>query len=77
MKPVEKVIAEIREIKRIWPHPFIEFADDNSSSTGATARSCCARSRSERVRWFTETDIAVADDEELLDLMRERAARRC
>ena len=23
-------MAEIREIKRLWPHPFIEFADDNS-----------------------------------------------
>ena len=30
VKPVEKVIAEIREIKKIWPRPFIEFADDNS-----------------------------------------------
>ena len=24
----------------------------------------------ENVRWFTATDIAIADDEELLDLMR-------
>ena len=30
LKPVEKVIAEIRQIKEIWPNPFIEFADDNS-----------------------------------------------
>ncbi len=30
VKPVEKVIAEIRAIKKIWPRPFIEFADDNS-----------------------------------------------
>src|SRR5262249_35540066 len=30
LKPVEKVIGEIREIKKIWPRPFIEFADDNS-----------------------------------------------
>jgi len=30
LKPVEKVIAEIHEIKKIWPKPFIEFADDNS-----------------------------------------------
>ncbi len=30
VKPVEKVMAEIREIKKIWPRPFIEFADDNS-----------------------------------------------
>ena len=30
LKPVEKVIAEIHEIKKMWPRPFIEFADDNS-----------------------------------------------
>ena len=30
LKPVEKVIDEIHAIKRIWPRPFIEFADDNS-----------------------------------------------
>src|SRR5258708_4602915 len=30
VKPVEKVIAEIHEIKKIWPRPFIQFADDNS-----------------------------------------------
>ncbi|MCD6033765.1 MAG: Radical domain protein, partial [Thermomicrobiales bacterium] len=30
VKPVEKVIAEIRAIKALWPHPFIEFADDNA-----------------------------------------------
>jgi radical SAM superfamily enzyme YgiQ (UPF0313 family) len=30
VKPVERVIAEIRRIKESWPSPFIEFADDNS-----------------------------------------------
>ena len=30
VKPVDKVVAEIRRIKEIWPKPFIEFADDNS-----------------------------------------------
>jgi radical SAM superfamily enzyme YgiQ (UPF0313 family) len=33
LKPVEKVIAEIRRIKNHWPQPFIEFADDTASST--------------------------------------------
>ena len=30
VKPVARVIAEIREIKKLWPKPFIELADDNS-----------------------------------------------
>ena len=30
VKPIDKVLAEIGEIKRLWPAPFIEFADDNT-----------------------------------------------
>ena len=30
LKPVAKVMNEIRAIKSVWPRPFIEFADDNS-----------------------------------------------
>ncbi len=30
VKPIDKVIAEVRAIKSIWPRPFIELADDNS-----------------------------------------------
>ena len=29
-KPVERVMAEIQEIKSLWKRPFIEFADDNT-----------------------------------------------
>ena len=29
-KPIYKVLEEIDEIRRIWDHRFIEFADDNS-----------------------------------------------
>jgi len=29
-KPVSKILAEIEEIRRIWPEPFLEFADDNT-----------------------------------------------
>jgi len=30
VKPVQKVVAEVRRIKELWPKPFIEFADDNT-----------------------------------------------
>ena len=30
LKPVAKVMAEIRRIRELWPRSFIEFADDNS-----------------------------------------------
>lgn len=70
-KPVDRVIAEIREIKRLWPRPFIEFADDNSFVDRQHSKDLLREVAGEQVHWFTETDISIADDEDLLDLMRE------
>ncbi|MCG3128142.1 MAG: Hopanoid C-2 methylase [Phycisphaerae bacterium] len=74
LKPVERVIAEIRQLKLLRRRPFIEFADDNSFSSRAHYKRLLAALREERVKWFTECDISIADDPELLDLMR---ASRC
>jgi radical SAM superfamily enzyme YgiQ (UPF0313 family) len=71
VKPVSKVLAEIHEIKRIWRRPFIEFADDNSFVNKAHSKELMRALIPERIRWFTESDIAVADDDELLALIRE------
>ena len=69
LKPVEKVIAEIREIKKIWPRPFIEFADDNSFVHREHYKRLLRELAKENLRWFTEADLGVARDDELLDLM--------
>jgi radical SAM superfamily enzyme YgiQ (UPF0313 family) len=71
IKPVEKVIAEIRRIKEIWPHPFIEFADDNTFVNKERSKDLLRELSKESVRWFTETDVSVAEDHELLHLMHE------
>jgi radical SAM superfamily enzyme YgiQ (UPF0313 family) len=71
LKPIDKVIAEIREIKRLWPQPFIEFADDNSFVHRRHSKALLRALAGERIRWFTETDVSVADDPELLELLRE------
>ena len=71
IKPVEKVIAEIRRIKEIWPAPFIEFADDNSFVNKAHSKRLLRALQKEHVRWFTEADISIADDDELLGLMKD------
>lgn len=76
VKPVDRVIAEIRHIKEYWPRPFIEFADDNSFVQRQHSKRLLQALRDEGVRWFTETDISVADDVELLDLMRESGCRQ-
>src|SRR6478736_561177 len=71
LKPVEKVIAEIHEIKKIWPRPFIEFADDNSFVHREHYKRILRELAKEKLRWFTEADVRVADDPELLGLMRD------
>jgi radical SAM superfamily enzyme YgiQ (UPF0313 family) len=76
VKPVEKVIAEIRRIKKYWPHPFIEFADDNSFIHRPQSKELLRALRHEGVKWFTETDVSIAEDPELLDLMRESGCRQ-
>ena len=76
VKPVERVIAEIRRIKERWPHPFIEFADDNSFVLRDHYKRLLVALRDEGIHWFTECDVSVAEDGELLDLMRESGCRQ-
>ncbi len=76
LKPVEKVIAEIREIKKIWPRPFIEFADDNSFVHREHYKRLLRELAKEKVRWFTEADVRVAEDDELLGLMRDSGCQQ-
>lgn len=69
-KPARKVIAELHRIKEIWPAPFIEFADDNTFADKRHGHALCDALMGEHVRWFTETDISVAQDATLLAKMR-------
>jgi len=70
-KPVERVLAEIGRIRAIWPRPFLEFADDNSFVDHAYWKELLVPLRGGGLRWFAETDLSVAQDGRLLDLMRE------
>lgn len=76
LKPVEKVLAEIKAIKRIWDKPFIEFADDNSFVHVEHYKTLLRALAPERLRWFTEADVAVARDDELLGLMRDSGCQQ-
>jgi radical SAM superfamily enzyme YgiQ (UPF0313 family) len=76
VKPVEKVIAEIRSIKKIWPRPFIEFADDNSFVDREHYKKLLREMAKEKLRWFTEADVNVAHDDELLGLMRDSGCQQ-
>ncbi len=69
-KPVERVLAEIDRICELWPRPFIEFADDNSFVNRDYWCRLLPELAKRETRWFTETDVRVGDDDELLSLMR-------
>jgi radical SAM superfamily enzyme YgiQ (UPF0313 family) len=71
VKPVDRVIAEIRRIKDIWPKPFVEFADDNTFANRKHAKDLLRALVPEDIRWFTESDISLARDSELLGLLRD------
>ena len=76
VKPVEKIMAEIRAIKEIWPKPFIEFADDNTFAHREHYKKLLRELAREEVRWFTEADVRVADDDELLALIRDAGCQQ-
>ena len=70
-KPIRNVIAEIDHIQSIWPKPFIEFADDNSFVNHRYWKELLPLLKNRHLRWFAETDISIADEPDLLELMRE------
>lgn len=70
-KPVDRVIAEIHRIKESWSNPFIEFADDNTFADKTRGRELVRALIPEGLRWFTETDVSVARDTELLAMMKD------
>ncbi len=70
-KPVSKVLEEIDRILGIWDRPFIEFADDNSLVNQSYWKELLSALKGKGLKWFAETDLSVANDAEMLDLMRE------
>jgi radical SAM superfamily enzyme YgiQ (UPF0313 family) len=69
-KPAAKVLAEIDKIKSLWDHPFIEFADDNTFVNKNYWKQLLPEIKKRRIRWFTETDLSIARDHDLLHLLR-------
>jgi radical SAM superfamily enzyme YgiQ (UPF0313 family) len=75
-RAVPDVIRDIEEICRLRRRPFLEFADDNTFVDKEWGKELCRQLIPLRLKWFTETDISVADDSELLDLMRQARCRQ-
>jgi radical SAM superfamily enzyme YgiQ (UPF0313 family) len=76
IKPVERVLAEVDAVRSLWRRPFIEFADDNTFVDKSWAKRLLKGLAGCHVRYFTETDASVADDEEMLDLLYPSGCRQ-
>jgi len=69
MKPLAKIRQELEAILTLWSRPFIELADDNTFYNKKWGKELALLFSEYRLRWFTETDISIADNEELLEAL--------
>lgn len=75
-RPVDQVARDIESLQRLHPGAFVEFADDNTFVDKAWGKDLCRALMPLKVKWFTETDISVAEDPELLALMCKAGCRQ-
>jgi radical SAM superfamily enzyme YgiQ (UPF0313 family) len=75
-KPVARVIEEIRAAMEVTARPFFELADDNTFINKKWGKELLRALGPLGIRWFTETDVSVADDLELLDLLAESGCQQ-
>lgn len=75
-RPVRDIVRDIGAIRQVRAHPFIEFADDNTFVDKQWGKELCRVLMPLRLKWFTETDISVANDVELLDAMHAAGCRQ-
>lgn len=75
-RPIDGIVRDITAIETLHPQAFIEFADDNTFVDKSWGKELCCALIPLKIRWFTETDITVADDPELLDLLHRAGCRQ-
>jgi len=68
-KGIKQVIDEIKAIQKIDADAFIFFADDNMFIQKEYSRELVKEIAKLGITWGTQTDISVADDGELLELL--------
>lgn len=67
-KPIDRVRQELEAILEIWPGAFIELADDNTFVNKKWGRELAGLfAEFPGVKWFTESDISLGDDADLLE----------
>lgn len=62
LKPLPQVARELDALLGSHPRAFIELADDDSFAVPGRAAQIAGLLESRGARWFTETDLSIADD---------------
>lgn len=75
-KPIELVQRDLDAISAIWPRPFIELADDNTFVDKRWGRRLAEAFVPYGLKWFTESDITLAEDEALLETLAASGCRQ-
>ena len=68
-KPIRNIENELNKISEVWKYPFIELADDNTFVDKNWSKELLRLFSTYKMKWFTETDISIAYDNELLELL--------
>ena len=67
----------MKRIKELWgDNAFFELADDNSFANRFWAKEFLTSIQDLDLRWFTETDLSIAEDDELLKLLAKSGCRQ-
>ncbi|MCB9916006.1 MAG: B12-binding domain-containing radical SAM protein [Planctomycetes bacterium] len=75
-RPVAEVVRDVEAILALAPDAFLELADDNTFVDKEWGKELCRALAPLGLKWFTETDVSVADDPELLELMAAAGCRQ-
>ncbi len=72
-KNISQVVAEIEELKRLYPRPFpfITFGDENLLVDRKWSKELVRALIPLNIRWECYADVSVAWDDELLELLQE------
>jgi radical SAM superfamily enzyme YgiQ (UPF0313 family) len=76
IKSIDRVLQEVDAIRSMWRRPFIEFADDNTFVNKPWSKTLLRELADRHVRYFTESDVGIASDGELLDLLYPSGCRQ-
>ncbi|MBN2159007.1 MAG: B12-binding domain-containing radical SAM protein [Spirochaetes bacterium] len=70
-KTIDQVIDELHVIHAIWPDARINFADDNLLVDRSFSKKLFTELKKFNFRWFAQTDISIAEDEEFLKELKD------